>query len=223
MRSQLHHALLVGTTAFLCFIGPAIGISGTGTGAAPSATGIAASEIAVRTELKKALAKSMRDDAYAFQQRGQYREAVDLYRQSLAHWPDQALDAYARALEKRVGPDAAATRAVPLPQIAPAEPAGQAGNTGTVLATIRNRSLGDVNIFVAGETSGAANLVMSGDIITRAVAAQSGSPVIFYAERNGKVIASKTWYINPNVPGSVPGVLFDDNLPEKLSVMTAVR
>jgi hypothetical protein len=58
----------------------------------------------------------------------------------------------------------------------------------------------------------------SGDIITRAVSAQPGSPVTFYTPGNGKVIARKVWYINPNVPGNAPSVLFDDNLKERLSV-----
>jgi hypothetical protein len=192
--------------------------------AAASVTGITTSAVAVKTDLKKALAKSVRDEAYVLQQRGQYREAIDRYRQSFAYWPDPALDAYIQTLEKRVRPNAATTQAPPKAQIGAAEPAGQVGNNRAVLATIRNRSPEDVNIFVAGETSGPTNLVRSGDIITRAVPAQPGSPVIFYAERNGKVIATKTWYINPNVPGSgVPSVLFDDGLSEKLSVMTAVR
>jgi hypothetical protein len=191
--------------------------------APPPVTNITASAVTSKTELKKALAKSIRDEAYVLQQRGQYPEAIERYRQSFAYWPDPALDAYIQALEKRVRPNAAATQAPPVAQTAGAEPVGQAGNAPTLLATIRNRSLGDVNIFVAGETSGPVNLVTAGDIITRAVPTQPGSPVIFYAAKDGKVIATKTWYINPNVPGSVPSLLFDDNLQEKLSVMTAVR
>ncbi len=92
-----------------------------------------------------------------------------------------------------------------------------------MLATIRNKSSAGVNIFVAGETPGPANLVISGDIITRAVVASPGSYVVFYAAGNGKVIASKTWYMNSSVPGCIPAVLFDDNLLEVLSVMTEIR
>jgi len=41
--------------------------------------------------------------------------------------------------------------------------------------------------------------------------------------RNGKAIASRSWFGSPDSPYIVPAVLYDDNLNDKLLVMTGLR
>lgn len=55
----------------------------------------------------KARAKQLRDEAYAFQQQGNTRLAVDKYRESLKVWPDRQLEEYVARLERGPGPSSA--------------------------------------------------------------------------------------------------------------------
>ena len=58
----------------------------------------------------KARAKQLRDEAYALQQQGNTRLAVDKYRESLKIWPDRQLEEYVARLERGPGPSSAGSQ-----------------------------------------------------------------------------------------------------------------
>jgi hypothetical protein len=197
--------------------------------ASPGETAVPASAIGLETEQKKidlrrAVASSLRNEAYACQQQGQLRDAVIRYRQSLAWWPDAGLEAYVAPLERKAGFDA--IRYKPELQQAAGVPAGSAasaGKPGMVFATIRNRSTQDVIILTRNESPDAGTLVRAGEILIRPVQLTSNGEVTFLAVRNGQTLATRSWYGNPSSASVVPAVLYDDNLQDRLVVMTGLR
>lgn len=169
-----------------------------------------------KTELKKAIAQSMRNDAYALQEQRRFREAALLYRESLAYWPDVGLDTYVRSLEERSG------LISPGKGTSPQGTASGAGRDRMVLATFRNRSTIDVTVRPDSNTEGTGYSVLAGDIVTlpaRIVQGQGSFSVLV----NGKIIASAVWYEDPGFAGGVPCLLFDTTLPGGLVVMTGLR
>ncbi|HET6489013.1 MAG TPA: DUF6438 domain-containing protein [Syntrophales bacterium] len=177
-----------------------------------------------KISLHRAVASSLRDEAYTFQLRGQLRDAVIRYRQSLVWWPDAGLESYVEPLEKKAGFDAIQYR----PE-GPPVAAAQAGSTasvnkpGRVSATIRNRSTQDVTISVRGESDRAGTLVRAGDILIRPVQLSPNGEVTFMAMRNGQTLATRSWRGNPSSASVVPSVLYDDNLQDELVVMTGLK
>jgi hypothetical protein len=190
---------------------------------------VPASAIGLETEQKKvalrrAVASSLRDEAYACQQRGQLRDAVIRYRQSLVWWPDTGLEAYVAPLERKAGFDAIQYR--PEVQQAEAVPAGSgatAGKPGMVFATIRNRSTQDVVILTRNESPDAGTLVRAGEILVRPVQLTPNGEVTFLAVRNGQTLATRSWYGNPSSASVMPAVLYDDTIRDRLVVMTGLK
>jgi hypothetical protein len=184
-------------------------------GDAPSQSDLSRTAIARKVELKKSLAQAIRNDAYISQQRAQYREAVALYRESLVYWPDPGLETYVRTIETRAG--------IPTPgrpYAATGNPSA-AGRTGTLLATFRNRSSGDITVRAGTDPANPGLLIRAGDIVIHSVPLVQGQ-VLFSVLGDGKLIASGTWYEDPGAPG-VPCLLFDDTLPGRLVIMTGFR
>ncbi|HEX7539409.1 MAG TPA: hypothetical protein VF358_03815, partial [Syntrophales bacterium] len=84
------------------------GLSAVDERAAPGAVAVPDSAIGRETEMQKivlrrSVATSLRGEAYALQQKGQLREAVIRYRQSLVWWPDVGLESYVVPLESKAG------------------------------------------------------------------------------------------------------------------------
>ncbi|MBP1732071.1 MAG: hypothetical protein H6Q55_2500 [Deltaproteobacteria bacterium] len=169
-----------------------------------------------KVELKKALALSMRNEAYTQQEQRRGREAVLLYRESLIYWPDDGLETYVRALEARSG--FATPGKVRYSQGTPTA----AGRDHTTLATFRNRSAVDVTVRAGANQGGLGQTVLAGDIMTLSVPVTQGQ-VPFSVLMNGKVIASAVWYEEPSFAGGVPCLLFDTALSERLVIMTGLR
>lgn len=94
----------------------------------------------------------------------------------------------------------------------------------SVTAEITNRSKGNVHIFTDGETFGPGNRFESGNMKRVNVRVPSNNKITFYAGRNGQIIASKSWYYDPNNPNSIPVVIFDESNPyDKLVIMKGLR
>ena len=197
-----------------------------------AATGAAAvpdSAIGRETEMQKivlrrSVATSLRGEAYALQQKGQLRDAVIRYRQSLVWWPDVGLESYVVPLERKAEftssqyrPETGQAAAVQ------AAPGNAVKKSGRVVATIRNRSTLDVTILTRGESADAGTLVRAGEILIRPVQLGPNGEVTFLALRNGQTLASRSWYGNTASESVVPALLYDDNLQDRLVVMTVLR
>jgi len=172
--------------------------------------------------LRRAVASSLRDEAYAFQQKGQLRDAVIRYRQSLVWWPDPGLETYVVALERTAGFDAKQYRPELLQAAVQTGAGASVGKPATVFATIRNRSTQDVTISVS-ENRDAGTQVRAGEILVIPVQLAPNGEITFLAARNGQALATRGWFGNPSSPSVVPSVLYDDNLQERLVVMTGLR
>jgi hypothetical protein len=173
--------------------------------------------------LRRAVASSLGDEAYAFQQKGQLRDAVIRYRQSLVWWPDPGLDSYVVPLERKAGFDAKQYRPELLQAAAQTITAASVSKPPTVFATIRNRSTQDVIISVGGENRDADTLVRAGEILVIPVQLAANGEITFRAARNGQTLATRSWFGNPSSAGVVPSVLHDDNLQNRLVVMTGLK
>jgi hypothetical protein len=128
------------------------------------------------------------------------------------------------ALERKAGFDAIQYR--PELQQAAAVQAGSAASVskpGMVFATIRNRSTQDVIILTRNESPDAGTLVRAGEILIRPVQLTSNGEVTFLAVRNGQTLATRSWYGNPTSASVVPAVLYDDNIQDRLVVMTGLK
>jgi hypothetical protein len=205
------------------------GLSAVDERVAPGAVAVPDSAIGRETEMQKivlrrSVATSLRGEAYALQQKGQLREAVIRYRQSLVWWPDVGLESYVVPLESKAGFTAS--------QYRPETEQGatvQAGSpkavkkTGMVMATIRNRSTLDVTILTRGESADAGTLVRAGEILLRPVQLEPNGEVTFLAVRNSQTLVSKTWYGDAASENVVPTLLYDDNLQDRLFVMTGLK
>jgi hypothetical protein len=205
------------------------GLSAVDERAAPGPVAVPDSAIGRETEMQKivlrrSVATGLRDEAYALQQEGQLRDAVIRYRQSLVWWPDAGLESYVVPLERRAGFSASRYR----PETGQASPAQAASGkavkkAGMVIATIRNRSMLDVTILTRGESADAGTLVRAGEILIRPVQIGQNGEVTFIAVRNGQTLASRSWYGNASSESVVPSVLYDDNLQDRLFVMTGLK
>ncbi len=173
--------------------------------------------------LRRAVASSLRDEAYAFQQKGQLRDAVIRYRQSLVWWPDPGLESYVVPLERKAGFDAKQYRPELLQAAVQTGTAASVSKPPTVFATIRNRSTQDVTISVSGENRDAGTQVRAGEILIIPVKLAPNGEITFLAIRNGQTLATRSWYGSPSSAGVVPAVLYDDNLQDKLVVMTGLK
>jgi hypothetical protein len=174
--------------------------------------------------LRRTIATSLRDEAYALQQKGQLRDAVIRYRQSLVWWPDVGLESYVVPLERQAGFTASQYR--PETEQAATVQAGSGKvekKAGRVIATIRNRSTLDVTIQTRGESADAGTLVRAGEILIRPVQLGPDGEVTFLALRNSRTLASKSWYGNAASESVVPTLLYDDNLQDRLFVMTGLK
>ena len=194
----------------------------------PGETALSGLAIGPETEqrkiaLRRAVASSLRDEAYVFQQKGQLRDAVIRYRQSLVWWPDPGLETYVVALEKTAGFDAKQYRPELQQAAVPAGTAASVGKPATVFATIRNRSTQGVTISVGGESRDAGTLVGAGEIVIIPVQFAANGDITFRAVRNGQTLATRSWSGNPTSVSVVPSVLYDDNLQGRLVVMTGLK
>jgi hypothetical protein len=205
------------------------GLSSVDEKAAPGPVAVPDSAIGRETEIQKivlrrSVATSLRDEAYALQQKGQLRDAVIRYRQSLVWWPDAGLESHVVTLERKAGFSASQYR----PETGQAAPAQAASGkavkkAGIIIATIRNRSTLDVTILTRGESADAGTLVKAGEILIRPVQIGPNGEVTFMAVRNGHTLASRSWYGNASSESVVPTVLYDDNLQDRLFVMTGLK
>jgi hypothetical protein len=195
---------------------PGVAVAQSSSGAITQPSELSRQTVSRKVELKKALAESMRNDAYALQGQRRFKEAVLLYRESLSYWPDDGLETYIRSLEARSGftTPGRAYRAQ-------GNLAG-AGRERTLLATFRNRSSVDVTVRTADNKESAGLLVLAGDITTISVPVSQGQVPVSVLQ-NGKVIASTVWYEDPGFAGGVPCLLFDTALSERLVTMTGLR
>jgi hypothetical protein len=177
-----------------------------------SQTGLARSASERKIELRRAIAGSLRDEAYAIQQQGRSQDAIIKYRESLVYFPDAGLNDYISTLEKKTGKAS--------PVIGPENPPPQS----SIPATVRNRSRQSVHILPEGETANDSNFFTPGDIKSMSVSSYPQGRVTFHAVRDGKVIASTVWQRDPGDVTKVPAVLYDDaEGPPKLTVMTGIR
>jgi hypothetical protein len=196
---------------------------------ATTLSGVGAEAERQKIALRRSVATSLRDEAYALQQRGQLREAVIRYRQSLVYWPDSGLESFIVPLEKKAGFTVAQYRPQDTLQDArqdtpqAAASPSPAAKPGIVFATVRNRSNLDIAIRTRGEPPESATVVRAGEILIRPVQPAANGEVMFYAERNGQAIVTRSWFGDPRSTGLVPAVLYDDGLPERLVVMTGLR
>ncbi|HQL91689.1 MAG TPA: hypothetical protein PLQ15_13945 [Syntrophales bacterium] len=169
--------------------------------------------------LRRAVATGMRDEAYALQKKGQIRDAVIRYRQSLVYWPDTGLEAYIAPLEQRAGFQVMHYR----PDVPRDAAGGAAAGPALVYAVVRNRSSRDIVLRVRGEAPEAATAVRAGEIRIRPVAPGPGGDVIFEVLRDGQVLETRTWKGPPGPSGAVPALLYDDSMQGRLFVMTGLR
>jgi hypothetical protein len=177
-----------------------------------------------KTVLRRTIAIGLRDEAYALQQKGQLRDAVIRYRQSLVWWPDVGLESYVAPLERKAGFTASQYRPDTEQATTPQAGSGKTmKKAGRVMATIRNRSTLDVTILIRGESADAGTLVRAGEILIRPVQIGPDGEVTFLALRNSQTLASKTWYGNVVSESVVPTLLYDDNLQDRLFVMTGLK
>ena len=205
------------------------GLSAVDERAATGAVAVPDSAIGRETEMQKivlrrSVATSLRGEAYALQQNGQLRDAVIRYRQSLVYWPDTGLESYVVPLERKAGFTASQYRPETVQAGAvQATPGNAVNKAGRVFATIRNRSTLDVTILTRGESADAGTVVRAGEILIRPVQLGPNGEVTFLAVRNGQTLASRSWYGNAASEAVVPTVLYDDNLQDRLFVMTGLR
>ena len=187
----------------------------------PDSTPPAASELSQRAEsmksdILKAFAQGMRDDAYKLQLKGNFDEAIKKYRKSLAYWPDLELEKYIQQVEKKAGPSLTGNQ--------PANALPPASIANTVIATIRNRSGKSVYIFTQGKTFTPDNLFRPGEIRFVPVQIHPDGKITFYAGFDGIIADSVIWNGDPRNPGKIPSVIFDDQSAlKKLAVMTGWR
>ena len=173
--------------------------------------------------LRRAVASSLRDEAYAFQQKNQLRDAAIRYRQSLVWWPDPGLESYVVPLERKAGFDAKQYRPELQQAALPMVTAADVNKPAMVFATIRNRSTQDVTIAVSGENRDAGTQVRAGEILIIPVQLSPNGEITFMAARNGQTLATGRWFGNPSSASVVPAVLYDDNLQERLVIMTGLK
>ena len=169
--------------------------------------------------LRRAVAASLRDEAYGLQQKGQIRDAVIRYRRSLAYWPDTGLESYLAPLERQAGFSPSQYN----PQAVQAAPGSAAPVPARVYATVRNRSARDITLAVRGEAPEAATAVRAGEIRIRPVSLGPGGEVSFEVSRDGQVLETRSWKGNPGSSAVVPVLLYDDALKGRLFVMTGLR
>ena len=165
-----------------------------------------------KIELLRAVAGSLRDEAYAIQQQGRLQDAVLKYRESLVYFPDTGLNDYIIAFEKRAGK--------PSPTVGPESTQARP----FLSASIRNRSRQSIHLLTEGATADASTLFAAEEIRSLSVSWDTQGRITFRATRDGKVIASSVWQRDPGDARKVPVVLFDDkDGPARLTVMTGIR
>jgi hypothetical protein len=196
--------------------------------ASPGEATVSGPSIAMETEqmkisLRRAVASSLRDEAYAFQQKSQLRDAVIRYRQSLVWWPDPSLETYVVTLERIAGFDAKQYKPDLRQAAVPTATDSSVSKPARVFATIRNRSTQDITISVSGENRDAGTPVRAGEILIIPVQLVSNGEITFLAARNGQTLATGRWFGNSSTASVVPSVLYDDNLPDRLVVMTGLK
>jgi hypothetical protein len=109
------------------------------------------------------------------------------------------------------------------PTLGSARTTGQTASR-SVTAEISNRSRENAHVFTEGESFGPQNRLTPGEKRKVAVAMKDDGSVVFKAGRNGQVMATKTWRVNPGDASRVPVVVFDDTNPfDKLTVTTGIR
>lgn len=173
--------------------------------------------IGQRAEYRKEMAKDTRDAAYTFQKQGLIKQAIIKYRESLAWWPDPALDGYIETVEKAAGLPPSGQRrpwtASPRPPSSKRE----------VIATIRNGSDRDVYIVSGDGPESPETRFLPGEIREMAVLPDAYGVVAFTARRDGVSLATVNWTGDPGNNDVVPAVLFDDGQTDKLATMTGFR
>lgn len=170
-----------------------------------------------QSEVRKATAKGLRDEAYALQQRGLVREAIAKYRESLVYWPDPGLDAYIGTIESTMRVPSTQRVRQWTPQ------GGPAGQPYTMIATIRNRSNSEVSMRLS-EGGGTQDVpFLPGEIRELALATSAAGEITVYVLQAGRIIAGKKWYWDPGDPSAVPAIIYDDKEPEKLMIMTGIK
>ncbi|HEX7504741.1 MAG TPA: DUF6438 domain-containing protein [Syntrophales bacterium] len=204
------------------------GLSAIDEKASPGEPAVSGPSIAMETEqrkisLRRAVASSLRDEAYAFQQKGQLRDAVIRYRQSLVWWPDPGLETYVVTLERKAGFDAKQYKPELQQAAVQTGTAENVSKPARVFATIRNRSTQDVIISVISENRDAGTPVGAGEILIIPVQLLPNGEITFLAGRNGQTLATGRWFGNPSTASVVPSVLYDDNLQDRLVVMTGLK
>ena len=169
-----------------------------------------------KTDILKAFAQGLRDDAYSIQMKGNYQEAIIRYRKSLAYLPDPELEKYIRQVEIKAAPAVTGSNTVQI--------SDRAQKIGTVVATIRNRSKRSVYIFPQGKTFSPDTLFKAGEIRFVPVQMQPDGKIIMNAGYDGIIVDSVTWTGDPGNPAKIPSVFFDDqSAGKKLEVMTGLR
>jgi len=197
-------------------VGPAVPESAGAAKSAAVLSAVGAETERQKSALRRDVAAAMRKEAYALQQKGQIRDAVIRYRQSLVYWPDAGLEAYIIPLEQKAG--------FPVLQYRPeAIKAAAPNGTARVHATVRNRSARDITLAVRGEAPEKATTVRAGEIRIRPVALGPGAEVTFEVSRDGQVLETRSWKGVAGSSSIVPVMLFDDALQGRLSVMTGLR
>lgn len=176
--------------------------------------------IGQRATYRKEMAKECREAAYTFQRQGFIKQAVVKYRESLTWWPDPALDAYIESVEKTTGLPSSGARKKPWTS-APRPPSQKQ----EVVATIRNRSNHDVYVYAEGGSESPESRFLPGEIREVAVRTNAYGEVVFLAGtgKGGLPIATAAWTDDPEDRRIVPVVLFDDEAPRKLLIMTGFR
>ena len=99
-------------------------------------------------------------------------------------------------------------------------PVGAALQGATVTAIFENRSSDSVHIFAAGETFGPRNRLTPGETREVQVSIPSDGRIMFYAGRDGQVLATKIWDGDPEHVDRFPRVIFDGS---RLIVTTSLR
>jgi hypothetical protein len=170
-----------------------------------------------RALFRQNMGKDLRDAAYNFQKQGLYKEAVIKYRESMTWWPDVALDGYIETLEKASG--------LPLSGKiqAWAEAPRAPSKSSEVIATIRNKSNREVYIHTVGGGESPETLFVPGEIREMAVMPNAYGEAVFSTSRRGPLLGTVKWTADPRNPKTVPVVLFDDNDPMRIIVMTGFR
>jgi hypothetical protein len=169
-----------------------------------------------QTEMRKSVAKGIRDEAYGLQQRGLVREAITKYRESLFHWPDVALDSYVVKLESTVKaslPGATGQTQTP----------GARTGSREMIAAVRNRSTGEVSMRFSEGGGKREVLFQPGEIRELAIRTSPSGEITVYVLQGGRTVAGRKWLWNAGDPTSAPAILYDDKEPESLILMRAMR